>query len=445
MNGINRKKFLDSKSGLFIILNRKRSMVYIGMAKNISSKLKDYKNQLKKKCHANKKLQHHFNMDGENSFSFQCLLFGVGVNEQKRDELKQTLLDTFERAQRYNAHRTNNDVLKENILKTKQKALLLSQQPLFLVNYGIYIIRCLKTKKVYVGQSSQIKQRLTRHKNLLRRGKHSNHALQKDFLEYGENNFEFLQLLFGADKKQAERFIYEQYILETLDPAKRYNKIVNWTKRQELLNPFKKKRHSFQTKQILALKGTKQPIDFSSVRFLSKRFFFGFEKRGLYVITCWNGKHYIGQSKNVRSRLSAHKSLLKRGLHENEQLQQDFNLFGESAFQFQDLLFGTGSNRSERLKLEVMVLDTLNSKNRYNKYTNWRHRKSAQTNHNRLEKNKINLLLSQCDKTNRRKALQIDQVYYESISQASEKTGWSRSTIRRRCYDKKFPNFRMLN
>lgn len=69
-----------------------------------------------------------------------------------------------------------------------------------------------------------------------------------------------------------------------------------------------------------------------------------------------------------------------------------------------------------------MLLDTLNAKNRYNKYTNWRHRK-VQTNNNLLTKNKINLLLSQCDKTNRRKALKIDQVYYESISQASEKTG----------------------
>lgn len=142
------------------------------------------------------------------------------------------------------------------------------------------------TGKVYVGQSSQIKQRLTKHKNMLKHRNHSNRDLQKDFLEYGEKNFQFVQLLFGADKKQPERLKYEQYILETLDPAKRYNKIVNWTKRQELVNPFKKKRHSFQAKQILTLKETNQPIDFSSFPFLSKRLFFGFEKRGLYVITC---------------------------------------------------------------------------------------------------------------------------------------------------------------
>ena len=91
-----------------------------------------------------------------------------------------------------------------------------------------------------------------------------------------------------------------------------------------------------------------------------------------------------------------------------------------------------------------MLLDTLSAKNRYNNYTNWRYR-NLQTNHNLLEKNKMNVLFSQCNKKNRRKAVQIDQVYYESISQASEKIGWSRSTIRRRCLDKRFPNFRMLN
>lgn len=97
----NRKKFLNSKSGLFVILNRKRNIVYIGMAKNTVSKLNDSKNQLKKKSHTNKKLQHHFNIDGESCFSFQCLLLGAYIGEQRRAQLKQIILDTFELTQRY--------------------------------------------------------------------------------------------------------------------------------------------------------------------------------------------------------------------------------------------------------------------------------------------------------------------------------------------------------
>ena len=45
-----------------------------------------------------------------------------------------------------------------------------------------------------------------------------------------------------------------------------------------------------------------------------------------------NGAVYIGQAINIRSRISHHKSLLKKGKHTNKLLQEDWNLFGEEAF-----------------------------------------------------------------------------------------------------------------
>lgn len=83
-------------------------------------------------------------------------------------------------------------------------------------------------------------------------------------------------------------------------------------------------------------------------------------KAGLYVITCKSKqKHYIGQSKYVTPRLNAHKSKLRRGCHENIDMQKDFNEFGENCFLFQKLYFGIGSSKIEREHFETLILLTL--------------------------------------------------------------------------------------
>ena len=46
---------------------------------------------------------------------------------------------------------------------------------------GVYMIENRINKKVYIGSSSDIEQRLRTHRNQLRKGTHKNKALQEDF------------------------------------------------------------------------------------------------------------------------------------------------------------------------------------------------------------------------------------------------------------------------
>lgn len=206
---------------------------------------------------------------------------------------------------------------------------------------------------------------------------------------------------------------------------------------------------------------------------LKKENLFDFNfKSGLYAITCLaNQKHYIGESSNVTARLNAHKNKLKRNLHENLALQQDFNFYGEEKFLFQKLFFGAGLQKSQRQDLESCILLTLSPLFRYNVYTNWRKRESllnpffnkkhtfearqaqalskigktsAFAGHKQT--NQVKFLISQANsgKADRKKPLFIDSVYYESISEASEKTGLGRRLIRERCHSQepRFQNYK---
>ena len=56
---------------------------------------------------------------------------------------------------------------------------------------GIYIIRNLVSKKVYVGQAKSVYTRLIHHKHELLTGTHGNSHLQRSFNKHGEDNFEF--------------------------------------------------------------------------------------------------------------------------------------------------------------------------------------------------------------------------------------------------------------
>lgn len=55
---------------------------------------------------------------------------------------------------------------------------------------------------------------------------------------------------------------------------------------------------------------------------------------GIYIISCANGKAYIGQSVNVNDRLRCHRRDLRKGNHHNLKMQSAWNKYGESAFVF---------------------------------------------------------------------------------------------------------------
>ncbi len=198
-----------------------------------------------------------------------------------------------------------------------------------------------------------------------------------------------------------------------------------------------------------------------------------FKKSGIYVISCIkNQKHYIGESNNITARLCAHKNKLRRNVHENKELQSDFNKYGEEFFLFQKLIFGNGLDKEKRLELETIILLILEPNKRYNVYINWKKRdqklnpffnkkhsfeaRNAQSFlkkgkispfKGRKQTNEIKKMLSKINSnktsSERRKPVIIDDIYYESISEASQKTGLNRRLIREHCHDKtRFENFK---
>ena len=113
---------------------------------------------------------------------------------------------------------------------------------------GIYCIENLVNGKKYVGQSIDIKSRFSKHKSLLRLGKHKNIHLQGAWDTYGENNFSF--------------YVIEECPQEELD-----SKEQNYISNMDLRNPdvgyniepggFTNKRMSDETREKISrsLKG----------------------------------------------------------------------------------------------------------------------------------------------------------------------------------------------
>lgn len=59
---------------------------------------------------------------------------------------------------------------------------------------AIYGIICLNNRKIYIGQSCNLKGRIKNHKYKLRKGIHDNEFLQKAWNKYGEKMFAFVIL-----------------------------------------------------------------------------------------------------------------------------------------------------------------------------------------------------------------------------------------------------------
>lgn len=57
--------------------------------------------------------------------------------------------------------------------------------------YVIYEIECRPNGRKYFGRSQEVQKRWRAHRNMLRKGNHSNHDMQRDWKEFGEEAFEF--------------------------------------------------------------------------------------------------------------------------------------------------------------------------------------------------------------------------------------------------------------
>jgi predicted GIY-YIG superfamily endonuclease len=84
---------------------------------------------------------------------------------------------------------------------------------------GIYIIRNLKTKKVYIGSAKNIKQRLHEHNSMLRRNKHHSKYLQNVY----NKNTDFLLFAIIEECKTENLIKREQYWLNFFQSFKKEN------------------------------------------------------------------------------------------------------------------------------------------------------------------------------------------------------------------------------
>jgi group I intron endonuclease len=88
---------------------------------------------------------------------------------------------------------------------------------------GIYLIRNLINQKIYVGGSTNIKCRMSRHRRELNKNKHGNPQLQKDWNEFKYLNFDFSIQEFCTVENLIEIESHWIKFYETLNPEKGYN------------------------------------------------------------------------------------------------------------------------------------------------------------------------------------------------------------------------------
>lgn len=285
---------------------------------------------------------------------------------------------------------------------------------------GLYVITCSSTNKRYIGESGNVVLRLASHKSRLRKKIHPNKILQNDYDLYKEKNFRFERILLGAGSDKKDRLVFEKLCLSVWNEAFLYN-----STRSKRINGFLGKTHSFNSKKKISL-ARKNKV-----------------KSGLYeIINLITNQRYIGQSNYVNRRLNEHKKDLKRSLHSNIFLQKDFDFYGEESFLFKKLLIGLGATKNDRLVFEKRLILEYPAQDLYN-FSRTYFLGCKQT---QLVKQKISQENQGKSNKARQKPLLIESVYFNSISEASKKTGIARRLIRERCqsHESKFMNYQWL-
>lgn len=91
--------------------------------------------------------------------------------------------------------------------------------------------------------------------------------------------------------------------------------------------------------KIIEYDGNQRLVDINRRKFCSRQCNADYKRQdkisGIYCIeNKMNHKKYIGQSININNRFSAHKSELRKGVHDNIHLQYAWNKYGEQSFEF---------------------------------------------------------------------------------------------------------------
>jgi len=112
---------------------------------------------------------------------------------------------------------------------------------------GIYMIRCDVNDKRYYGETSNLSNRISKHKKELRQNIHPTHQMQNDWNDYGEEKFDFVILYLGESWNKRQARIKKETELINADRSLCYNLRVTPSKAGEF-NPFYGKKHTEQTK-----------------------------------------------------------------------------------------------------------------------------------------------------------------------------------------------------
>jgi hypothetical protein len=158
---------------------------------------------------------------------------------------------------------------------------------------------------------------------------------------------------------------------------------------------------------------------------------------GVYMILCLvNNKRYYGESKNVSVRLSQHRSRLRQNIHENLELQRDFNIYTEENFEFVPIWMDKDSDKQTREALEIENIGRFQPLC-YNKFAKPDRKGANNPFWGRSHRSDTIEQLSRIQRENQKNripqgfAINLNGIIYSSISEASRKTNHSRDTIRR--------------
>lgn len=89
---------------------------------------------------------------------------------------------------------------------------------------------------------------------------------------------------------------------------------------------------------------------------------------GIYaIVNKLNNKVYVGQSINIRSRLTKHKWELNKNIHHNPHLQYAWNKYGEDCFDFITLCETTEEKLDEMEQYYIFAFDACDEEFGYNK------------------------------------------------------------------------------
>lgn len=118
-------------------------------------------------------------------------------------------------------------------------------------------------------------------------------------------------------------------------------------------------------------------------------------KCGVYrIVNIKNGMRYYGSTKDLRQRRHNHKSLMRKGTHQNPGIREDAAIHGEGSFEFEVLCY---CKPQERKRLEGVLIDQNLGEECYNRhdsngsYEATEEHRRKNSNHKKSEEHKANM------------------------------------------------------